>query len=73
MIDLGHSATGQDVYTVFLNDVVLVIGSNRWTDEGASLERASDRAQSPANQVSVLVSESMFEEDPAADNIWEDS
>ena len=73
MIDLGHSATGQDVYTVFLNDVVLVIGSNRWTDEVASLERASDRAQSLANQVSVLVSESMFEEGPAADNVWEDS
>ena len=73
MIDLGHSATGQDVYTVFLNDVVLVIGSNRWTDEVASLESASDRAQSLANQVSVLVSESMFEEGPAADNVWEDS
>ena len=73
MIDLGHSATGQDVYTVFLNDVVLVIGSNRWTDEVASLERASDRAQSLANQVSVLVSASMFEDDAAADNVWEDS
>ena len=68
LIDLGHSPTGRDVYRVFLNDAVLVIASNKWTDEVASLESASDRAWIIANQVLVVVTESMFQEDPAADD-----
>ena len=68
LIDLGHSPTGRDVYRVFLNDAVLVIASNKWTDEVANLASESDRAWIIANQVLVVVTESMFQEDPAAVN-----
>ena len=73
LIDLGHSPTGRDVYRVFLNDAVLVIASNKWTDEVESLDSASDRAWILANQVLVVVTESMFEKDPPADTVLVDS
>ena len=68
LLDLGHSPTGRDVYRIWLNDAVLVIASNRWTEELEAVESESDRAWIKANQVWVFVKESMFQVDQAAKN-----
>ena len=47
---------------------VRAMPSNKWTDEVANLASESDRACVIANQVFVVVTESMFQEDPAADD-----
>ena len=47
---------------------VRAMPSNKWTDEVANLASESVRACIIANQVFVVVTESMFQEDPAADD-----
>ena len=59
-LDLGHSPTGVNVYRVFLNDAVLVIGSNIWSEELQNLRSASDREWILSNQVHLLVKEPMW-------------
>ena len=62
MIALGISPTGRDVYHVWLNDLVMAIGSNSWTEQVDALPRASDREWLKKNTVHVAVSERMWVE-----------
>ena len=59
-IDFGHSPTGRDVYRVFLGDSVLVISTNKWSEEFAALTQESSRNWISQNQVLVNVTEPMF-------------
>ena len=58
-IALGFSPTGKDVYNVWVNDAVMAIGSNSWTEQVNALKRRSDEAWLRANTVHVTVSEPM--------------
>ena len=60
MVDLAHSPTGRDVYAVWVNDAVMVLGSNRWSLELESLACQADREWMEANQVLVLVKSPMY-------------
>ena len=62
MIALGISPTGRDVYHVWLNDLVMAVGSNSWTEQVDALPRASDKAWLRKNTVYVKVSEPMWVE-----------
>ena len=42
-VDFGHSPTGRDVYRVFLGDSVIVVSSNKWSEDYANLKTESDR------------------------------
>jgi len=59
-VDFGHSPTGRDVYRVFLGDSVIVISSNKWSEEYAKLTLESDRNWITENQVLVYVTGPMF-------------
>ena len=59
-VDMGHSPTGRDVYHVFLNDAVLVISSNRWSEQVNQLRLQSDRDWIEKNQVLVVVTGPMY-------------
>ena len=59
-VDMGHSPTGRDVYHVFLNDAVLVISSNRWSERVNQLALQSDRDWVEENQVLVVVTAPMY-------------
>ena len=59
-ISLGFSPTGRDVYNVWVNDLVMAISSNSWTEQLHALERPSDRAWLEQNTVHVHVSEKMW-------------
>jgi hypothetical protein len=54
-VDLGQSPTGAHVYRVWLNDAVMIVCSNHWT-EGLNNLKHSDAEWIRANQVHVLVS-----------------
>ena len=58
-VDLGATAGGHLVYKVWLNDVIMVINSNRWSEHLDKLP-AVDKAWIEANQVLVKVTESLF-------------
>ena len=60
LIALGISPTGRDVYNVWLNDAVMAIGSNSWSEQVAALSRASDREWLVKNTVLVQVSAKMY-------------
>ena len=59
-IQLGFSPTGRDVYNVWLNDLVMAIGSNSWTEQVSALDRDSDKAWLAANTVHVEVTTKMW-------------
>ena len=61
-ITLGLSPTGRDAYRVWLNDCVMVIGSNSWSEQLAQLKRPSDEEWIRANQVHIIVTSKMFKE-----------
>ena len=61
-VDFGHSPTGRDVYRVFLGDSVIVISSNKWSEEYAALTLESDRNWITKNQVLVFVTGRMYAE-----------
>jgi hypothetical protein len=53
-VDLGQSPTGAHVYRVWLNDAVMIVCSNHWTD-GLDNMKHSDAEWIRANQVHVVV------------------
>ena len=57
---MGHSPTGFDVYHVFLNDPVLVISNNIWSEQVNEPKLQSDRDWIEKNQVLVLVTGPMY-------------
>ena len=59
-IQLGFSPTGRDVYNVWLNDLVMAIGSNSWTEQVDALDRDSDKKWLAANIVRVEVATKMY-------------
>lgn len=59
MVTLGQSATGMYAYSVWLNDTVMIINSNKWSEELQKL-KFSDAQWVMANQVLVTVKESLF-------------
>ena len=61
-VDFGHSPTGRDVYRVFFGDSAIVLSSNKWSEEFAALEKASDRNWITENQMLVYVTGPMWEE-----------
>ena len=77
-VDLGATAGGHLVYKVWLNDVIMVINSNRWSEHLDKLP-AVDKAWIEANQVLVKVTESLFFSDRLAGRLqaevleWETS
>ena len=64
-ITLGVSPTGRDVYTVWVNDAVMIIASNCWLEALEELEKESDREWIRHNQVLLVVQEKMFLEEGA--------
>ena len=62
MIALGISPTGRDVYHVWLNDLVMAIGSKRWTEQVDAPRRPSDKEWLRKNTVHVEVSAKMWVE-----------
>ena len=60
LVDLGHSPTGRDVYTVYLNDAVIVVGSNNWSQEVGELKKGGDAAWLSANAEHVAVTSPMY-------------
>ena len=62
MLDLGVSPTASYVYKVWVNDAVMVIGSNKWSNELQALELKSpdDADWICCNQVLLRVHTSMF-------------
>jgi hypothetical protein len=67
MVDLGHSPTGTHVYKVWVNDSALIIASNLWSAQVASLESKADREWLAANSIVVAVSEPMWAPPAAPD------
>jgi len=63
-VDLGHSPTGRDIYSVFLADAVLVVNSNRWSEELEKIKKTSvsDHAWLVANMCLVKVSSKLYVE-----------
>ena len=59
-VDFGHLLTGRGVYRVFRGDSVIVISSNKWSEEYAKLTLESDRNWISENQVLVYVTGPMF-------------
>ena len=61
-VDLGHSPTGRDVYRVFLGDTVLVVNSNKWSEDLDKIKKASeaDHAWLVKNACLVQVTEPMY-------------
>jgi hypothetical protein len=57
-VDLGQSPTGAHVYRVWLNDAVMIVCSNHWTD-GLDNMKHSDAEWIRANQVHVVVTTSL--------------
>ena len=60
-VDMGHSPTGRDVYRVFLGDSILVVSTNKWSEELAGLKHESDRNWIMENQVLVYVTGPMYD------------
>jgi len=60
MITLGVSPTGRDAYRVWVNDAVMVIGSNRWSDELSALKNPSDAEWIRANMTHVIITSKMY-------------
>ena len=60
-VDVGHSPTAQHVRRYYLNDSVSIIASNRWHDDVANLESASDKEWLSKNTVILNVSEPLWE------------
>ena len=61
-ISLGFSPTGRDIYRVWVNDSVMAIGSNSWTEKVARLERESDAEWLRKNSVHIKVTAKMWKE-----------
>ena len=61
-VDLGHSPTGRDIYRVFLGDTVLVVNSNKWSEELAKIEQESpsDHAWLVKNACLVQVTANLY-------------
>ena len=66
-ITLGVSPTGRDVYSVWVNDAVMIIASNDWVESVEELGKESDRDWIRQNQVLLRVEGKMYiEEAPPA-------
>jgi hypothetical protein len=63
-VQLGASPTGSHVYKVWLNDTVMIVGSNTWTEQLQHTPKA-DADWIEANQVLVKVQKPLWKAAPA--------
>ena len=60
MLTLGVSPTGRDAYRVWVNDAVMVIGSNRWSEELSAFKNLSDAEWIRDNITHVIITSKLY-------------